>query len=135
MTESNSFLQKIIKDLQNQKSAGEKSIYLDRIIQNLSKYRPEANKSLQQEILEEIAYSLRKSEFRLNLALYECEKLYKKYYYSKQIDKHVIIQKYNEARKKALEEKWKYMVQRESLGLIWTEDLEKMYPNPQPLEE
>jgi hypothetical protein len=27
------------------------------------------------------------------------------------------------------------MVQRESLGLIWTEDLEKMYPNPKELKD
>jgi len=133
MNESYSFLQKIVHDIQNKKNKGEQSIYLDRIIQNLSKYRVEANKSLQQEILEEIAYSLRKAEINLNLALYECEKIYQEYLITNNNDD--IVKKYEEARKKALNEKWKYMVQRESLGLIWTEDLEKMYPNPKPLKD
>jgi signal recognition particle GTPase len=133
MNESYSFLQKIVHDIQNKKNKGEQSIYLDRIIQNLSKYRVEANKSLQQEILEEIAYSLRKAEINLNLALYECEKIYQEYLITSNNDD--IVKRYEEARKKALNEKWKYMVQRESLGLIWTEDLEKMYPNPKPLKD
>jgi signal recognition particle GTPase len=133
MNESYSFLQKIVHDIQNKKNKGEQSIYLDRIIQNLSKYRVEANKSLQQEILEEIAYSLRKAEINLNLALYECEKIYQEYLITNNNDD--IVKRYEEARKKALNEKWKYMVQRESLGLIWTEDLEKMYPNPKPLKD
>jgi hypothetical protein len=133
MNESYLFLQKIVHDIQNKKNKGEQSIYLDRIIQNLSKYRVEANKSLQQEILEEIAYSLRKAEINLNLALYECEKIYQEYLITSNNDD--IVKRYEEARKKALNEKWKYMVQRESLGLIWTEDLEKMYPNPKPLKD
>ncbi len=128
---SDSFLQRIVKDLK-QKEPKEKNIYLDKIINNLNEYRKDANKSIQQEILEEVAYSLRKVENQLRLSLQECEKLLGEYQISE--NKQEIVSKYNEAKKKALQEKWKFMVQRESLGLIWTEDLEKMYPNPKDLK-
>jgi len=127
-----SFLQRIVKDLK-QKNPKEKNVYLDKIINNLNQYRKDVNKSLQQEILEEVAYSLRKVESQLRLSLQECDRLFGEYQISE--NKQEIQKKYNEARKRALQEKWKFMVQRESLGLIWTEDLEKMYPNPKELKD
>jgi hypothetical protein len=129
---ADSFLQRIVKDLK-QKDPKEKNIYLDKIISNLNQYRKDANKSIQQEILEEVAYSLRKVESQLRLSLLECEKLFGEYKVCE--NKEEILKKYDEAKKRALQEKWKFMVQRESLGLIWTEDLEKMYPNPKELKD
>ncbi len=115
-------IQSILKDLKNHKSDEKK---INQILTKISNYREEVSKSLHQEILEEIAYSLRRKECQMKEYLEQCKKILNEYNQNPDEYKR---NEYNQTRKKYLEERWKYIIQREALGHLWTEILEKQYP-------
>lgn len=103
----------------------------ERIYRNLQSRGIPSGKSLQQEILEEVAFSLRNNEQKLREAIEKC----REYYHhiqnaSSREEKEKWKSRYQEWRNIAMKEKWKFLVQREALGLIWTEELEKAYSLP-----
>lgn len=120
--------------IKNNKENEQRNIHLDKIIQNLQKHGKQVNKSLQQEILEEIGYSLRKAEEQLSTAIKECNEIIKEFHHSKQ-KRNDLIKKFKQTKERAQYEKWKYMVQREAIGLVWTEELEKKYSIPEIIEK
>lgn len=86
---------------------------------------------MHQEIIIEISHSLKNTENKLNLLIKECQKILTEYHDSNDsIVKEIQKQKFKEKRKEAEQQKWKFIVQRECLGLLWTEELEKKYTIP-----
>ncbi|MCS7204270.1 MAG: hypothetical protein NZ853_01075 [Leptospiraceae bacterium] len=108
-------------------------------LENLKNWKiptKKGTKSWKQEILEEIAFSLKKSEEQLRKSLDECSKIYENYRNAKSSEEKTQYRnQYQIAREKALTEKWKFMVQREAIGLRWTDEFEKRYPTPPLIED
>lgn len=122
-------LQKLLKASSNSNNE-EKSKLIYILFNKISEYKPEL-KNLHQEILYEIASSLKNAEEKLRESIQECvqiENLYKKS--CDESEKNQLKFLFIHKQKEAHHQKWKFIVQRESLGLKWTEELDQTYRIP-----
>ncbi len=123
------FLKKL-QQIQKEKQLEKKNkIFLD-ILQKNSTNRITIE-NLHQEILLEITYSLRNSEEKLKALIEECYRILLDYQHTKNLEhKETIKKEFLRIRKEAEIQKWKFIVQRECLGFVCTEELEKKYKIP-----
>lgn len=121
---------KKLDQLRKDKPLEKKDNFFLNLSEKISNYRSDIQ-NLHQEIIIEISNSLKNTENKLNLLIKECQKILTEYHDSNDsIVKEIQKQKFKEKRKEAEQQKWKFIVQRECLGLLWTEELEKKYTIP-----
>lgn len=112
------------------KNFEQKEVLNKSIFKNLNHHNQEI-KNLQNEILMEIANSLRNNEEKLKKQINEYLDLVNSYYQSKNnLEKEKIKTEIIKKKEEVLYQKWKFIVQREALGLIWTEEIDKKYDIP-----
>lgn len=126
---SSSILQKLAKIFSTKDSNQKEDLYKSVFI-NLNKHNQEI-KNLQNEILMEIANSLRNNEENLRKQIEEYNDLINFYRHCKDdLEKEKIKKEIIKKQKEVVYQKWKFIVQREALGLIWTEEIDKKYNIP-----
>ena len=121
------------KNLVDQLKAQEfESPYLDRLDRRLSLAAGRA--TLEQEIIEEMAYALTKSADKVNLVLLELDVL--RHEIEAAADATVRRDKtveFNAKRTEAIRARWELMVHRESLGFLRHDGIEQDFPVPERL--
>lgn len=109
---------RLVEDLA---AGGHQSPYLDRLRERLPGRHTEA-RGIEQEILEEMAFSLGRAEEKVNVALLELEVMAK--------DPATTKDAFNAKRREAERALRDLLIQREALGFLRNESLEKLYPIP-----
>lgn len=110
------------------------SPYLDRVRDRAG---PEHElRAVQREIVAEMAYALKCAERKVNEALLECD-LHAAHWNAaasrEQRQEHAAG--FADARARARRAKWEYMVHREAIGLLWTDEIDREFPIPPGLEK
>ena len=117
------FWKHLVEQLTEQGVSG--NPYLDRLRDRLSSMQVQViNKgAIEQEIIDEMAFSLCNAEDKINAALLEAS------VYAEAVSERE-IEKYNDAVQRARKAKWEYKVHREAIGLIDHRVLEELFPIP-----
>lgn len=121
------FWKQLVEQLTDQ---GVDNPYVERLRERLTQaQRKVLNRgSLQQEIIEEMGYSLVRAEDKINAALAEATWL------AESLDSPRQIKRYNDAVERAHRARWEYMVHREAIGLYDHRVLEELFPLPRKVE-
>jgi hypothetical protein len=107
------------------------SPYLDRLTERLDRYSD--GRSLEKEILQEMACALQRAEDKVNFALLELDMLDREIAAaSGEPQRRQQIDAFNEKRREAQKKRHELVIHREALGLYHHEGLERFYPIPPP---
>ena len=104
------------------------SPYLDRLQQRMQAVRQ--RKSLEQEILEEMADALRRAEDKVNFALLKLDVIDAELSNAEPAERPAVASEFNTQWDEARRAIWEFRVHREAIGLFWTSELDEMYPLP-----
>ncbi len=105
------------------------SPYLERLEQRMKAVRH--RKSLEEEILEEMAEALRRAEDKINVALLKLDVLDAEFGELEGVaERAARIEEFNQQWDVARRAIWEFRVHREAIGLHWTRDMDEMFPLP-----
>jgi len=106
-----------------------RSPYLDRLERTMQ--ATQGRGSVEREILEEMAYALRRAEDKINVALLECDVAAEAIEAARDAaDRAAQIVVFNERREAAVRALWEFTVHREAIGLRRHQGLRELYPIP-----
>ena len=117
-------------------SRGFESRYLDRLMDRLGTHATQVAmgdgfQALQREMIEEMAYALRRAEDKVNLALLHCDLALEAIRENTDPTAEAALEaSFNEHREKARRARWEFSVHREALGMRGHRILEELYPIP-----
>ncbi len=110
------------------------SPYLDRVRDKVPQTGEGGLEAVQREIVAEMAYALQRAERKIIEALLECD-LRALHWLEAPDDmmreRHAT--EFASARERARRAKWEYMVHREAIGLLWTDEIDREFPIPPAL--
>ncbi len=104
------------------------SKYLDRLDARFHIHN--GQKPIEQEIIEEMASALRRSEDNINFELLKLEVLERDFQEAEEDKQAELAQAFNDQWDKAKRRIWEFRVHREAIGLFWSKELDAMYPLP-----
>lgn len=105
------------------------SPYLERLEQRMRAVRH--SKSLEEEILEEMAEALRRAEDKINVALLKLDVLEAEFgELETATERAERVEAFNDQWNVARRAIWEFRVHREAIGLHWTPDMDEMFPLP-----
>lgn len=108
------------------------STYLDRLDRRLT--LAAGRSSLEEEIIEEMAYALTRSADKINVALLELDVLRRDYDQAgSAAERKRLAEAFNEKRREAMRARWELMVHREALGFLRHDGMEEDFPIPPAL--
>jgi len=108
--------------------AGYESPYLDRLKARVDP--AQAQSSLEKEIVAEMAAALGRAEDKLNAALLRLELAGKELDAARPDERTPSAIVFDARRAEALQARWELVIQRESVGIVRNEVIERMYPIP-----
>jgi hypothetical protein len=109
--------------------AGYESPYLDRLRSRLDV--AEAQRTLEAEIVREMAAALGRAEDKVNAALLRLELAGEALAAARSLDdRRAGVREWNARRDDALRARWELVIQRESVGLVRNDVLDSLYPIP-----
>jgi hypothetical protein len=111
------------------KADGFESTYLDRLAERIPALRE--HRSVEHEIMEEMAYALGQSCNKVNFELLELDVLDRKIQEETDPERRAkMVETFNRKRKAARRARWELKVHREALGFLRNDELEDIYPIP-----
>lgn len=117
-------------------SRGFESRYLDRLMDRLSPAAMQVAmgtgfNALQREIVEEMAYALRRAEDKVNLALLHLDLATEAIEQNRDAARSALLEdEWENRRREAMRARWEFTVHREALGMIRHDVLMQLYPIP-----
>ena len=115
--------------VQKLKSDGFESKYLNRLAERIPALRE--HRSVEHEIMEEMAYALGQASDKVNVELLELDVLDHKIAEAADPDRRSrLIESFNRKREAAKRARWELKVHREALGFLRNDELEDIYPIP-----
>lgn len=110
------------------------SPYLDRLKARLGV--AEISRSIEREILEEMAYALCRSSDKLNVALLEVDLARHEATHAASVElRRAKVAQYHQRRREAMRARWEFIVHREALGLYRHDIVDEEFPVPPVFRE